>query len=95
MQKNNFKTIEAEDERRYFQHHTEKVRSGVWSTLGSMRLAGDLLTMFVPRVLNVIVSASGGGMPGREDPASAVSRGESSEAPKEDHGGPDKPESLK
>lgn len=60
MEGNNFKKLMEEDEERYLQHHHNQVGSRVWGTLGFFRLIGDLVTMFIPRVMDVFVMAAGG-----------------------------------
>ena len=60
MEVNNFKKLMEEDEERYLQAHNNQVGTRVWGTLGFFRLIGDLVTMFIPRVIDVFVMAAGG-----------------------------------
>ena len=49
-----------EEEEAYKQLHEKKVASNVWGTLGLFRLVGDLVEIFIPRVMEVFVIAAGG-----------------------------------
>ena len=61
MEENNFQRLMAEDEDHYTQLYGDKIRSNVWETMGFIRLVGEMVTMFVPRVFDVFVMATGGG----------------------------------
>ncbi len=50
----------AEDEDHYTRLYGDKIRSNVWETMGFIRLVGEMVTMFVPRVFDVFVMATGG-----------------------------------
>lgn len=60
MAGNNFKQLYEEEERLYQANHHHKIRSNLWGTLGLFRLAGDLVDVFLPRVFDIFVMASGG-----------------------------------
>lgn len=49
-----------EEEEHYLQNYDRKVRTSIWGTLGFFRLIGDLVGMFLPRVVDVVVMAAGG-----------------------------------
>ena len=61
MAGNNFKQLYEEEERLYEANHDHKIRSNLWGTLGLFRLMGDLIDVFLPRVFDIFVMASGGG----------------------------------
>ena len=59
---NNFKDLFREEELRFERQapQEDKVRSGIWRTLGFFKLLGQIIEMFIPRVFDVFVAAAGG-----------------------------------
>lgn len=49
-----------EDEDHYTRMYSDKIQSNIWETMGFIRLVGEMVTMFVPRVFDVFVMAAGG-----------------------------------
>lgn len=60
MKINNFKTILEEDEQQYAEERSEKDRAGIWGMLGAYKFVGQLVEMYVPRAIEVLISAVGG-----------------------------------
>lgn len=60
MKTNNFKTIIEEDEQQYARERSEKNRAGIWGMLGAYKFVGQLVEMYVPRAIEVLISAVGG-----------------------------------
>lgn len=58
MEGNNFKQLYEEEEYTYRENHQHKIRTNIWGTLGLFRLVGDLIEVFLPRVMDVFVMAS-------------------------------------
>mgnify|MGYP006289035297 FL=1 len=96
MEGNNFKQLYEEEEYAYQTNHQHKVRANIWGTLGLFRLVGDLVDVFLPRVMDVFVMASGaraekserGPLRGKEPPSESVQRSDPGKiaprAPEED-----------
>ena len=66
MRVNNFKELERE-EIRNIDPSIEKIKSNVNSNLGIFQLIGEMVEMFLPRLLNMIVSLTGGSSIDDED----------------------------
>jgi len=60
MEDNNFKRLYEDEENAYEVKHHQKIRANVLGTLGLFRLVGDLVDVFLPRVMDIFVMASGG-----------------------------------
>lgn len=60
MKTNNFKTILEEDEQQYTDERRDKDRAGIWGMLGAYKFVGQLVEMFVPRAIEVLISVVGG-----------------------------------
>jgi len=57
---NNFKRMQEEDETRYEESHERRVKSGVVGTLGFLRFVGQLVDIYLPRVVDVFIATAGG-----------------------------------
>ncbi len=57
---NNFKRMQEEDEARYEESHERRVKSGVVGTLGFLRFVGQLVDIYLPRVVDVFIVTAGG-----------------------------------
>ena len=60
MEQNNFKQLFEQEEETYEKNHQRHIASKVWGTLGLFRLVGDIVEIFIPRVMEVFVMAAGG-----------------------------------
>lgn len=60
MKINNFKKIEEEDEQRYAETLQGQGQAGIWGTLGVYKFVGQLVEIYVPRAVDVLISATGG-----------------------------------
>lgn len=60
METNNFQKLMQEEEENYQRLQEDRVHSKVWGTLSLFRLVGDLVDVFVPRVVDVFVMVAGG-----------------------------------
>jgi len=71
---NNFKRMQEEDEMRYGELEEKRVKSGIMGTLGFLRFVGQLVDIYLPRVVDMFVATAGGSVGGakihRSDPAS-------------------------
>ncbi len=57
---NNFKRLQEEDEARYDESQERRVKSGVMGTLSFLRFVGQLVDIYVPRVVDLFIASSGG-----------------------------------
>jgi hypothetical protein len=57
---NNFKKLLEEDESRYAQLYQERGGASIRGTIGLFRLVGDLVHMFLPSMMGILVLAFGG-----------------------------------
>ncbi len=61
MKVNNFKTIQEEDERYYAQQWQEKGRTALQNALSFCKLLGQIAEVYVPRAVEVLLSATDAG----------------------------------
>ncbi len=61
MKVNNFKTIQEEDERYYAQQWHEKGRAALQNTLSFYKFLGQIAEVYVPRAVEVLLSATDAG----------------------------------
>ncbi len=59
MKINNFKKIQEEDEQRYAGSFLDIGRAGIWGTLGVYKFVGQLVEVYVPRAVDVLICAAG------------------------------------
>lgn len=52
--------MQEEDEARYQESHERRVKSGVVGTLGFLRFVGQLVDIYLPRVVDVFIATAGG-----------------------------------
>jgi len=57
---NNFEQLLEEEASAFDAHKRQQAREGIISTLGSYKLIGQLVTVFVPDMINVLIAATGG-----------------------------------
>ena len=60
MKTNSFKAILEEDRVLYTRFHDEKVKNGIWNTLGYFKLFGDIVDVYLLKTVDVFVLAAGG-----------------------------------
>ncbi len=63
MKTNNFKTILEEDEQYYALHWQEQGRAGLRSALEVYKFIGRIVEVYVPRAVDVLLSATDAGHP--------------------------------
>lgn len=52
--------MQEEDEARYDESHERRVKSGVVGTLGFLRFVGQLVDIYLPRVVDMFIVTAGG-----------------------------------
>lgn len=52
--------MQEEDERHYGESQERRVKSGVMGTLGFLRFVGQLVDIYVPRVVDMFIATTGG-----------------------------------
>jgi hypothetical protein len=57
---NNFEQLLEEEASTFDVHKRQQAREGIISTLSSYKLIGQLVTVFVPDMINVLIEATGG-----------------------------------
>lgn len=60
---NSFRALQEETERDFNRSNAqfqEKVKAEVWGSLGVLRLIGQIVEMYLPKVVDVFIVASGG-----------------------------------
>jgi hypothetical protein len=57
---NNFEQLLEEEASTFDTHKRQQAREGIISTLSSYKLIGQLVTVFVPDMINVLIAATGG-----------------------------------
>ncbi len=63
MSINNFKRLQEEEEQLYKERYDARVKSGILQSLSFFRFIGYMMDMYVPKVFDLFVSASGGRQP--------------------------------
>lgn len=59
MKINNFKTIQEEDEQKFLGARQDNSRAGIWGTLGVYKFVGQLVDVYLPKAVDVLISATG------------------------------------
>lgn len=88
MRVNNFKQMGEEDEGDYYPNLSSQVQANVESTLGIFRFFGQVVEVFLPKVVDTIIVMSGGDAPD-QDTSSKERRGSSYPPPRRK--GPSRP----
>lgn len=63
MPENSFKKLLEEESREVNEKHKlqiNQVQGGIWQSLGFFRLVGDIVDVYIPRLLEVFIMAAGG-----------------------------------
>ncbi len=90
---NNFKRIQEEDEERYADR-TSRVQNSLWQTLGVFKLMGDVVEIYLPKVFDVLIAASGGRPESTDRPPGARPSGSSRPGPENSPGRPPEDENA-
>ncbi len=77
MKINNFKKILEEDEQYYALHWQEKGREGIRSALEFYKFLGQLVEVYVPRAVDVLLSVTDAGQPPQHQPPDVAPDGKS------------------
>jgi hypothetical protein len=59
MKINNFKKIQEEDEQKFLGAKQDSGRTSIWGTLGIYKFVGQLVEVYLPKAVDVIISAAG------------------------------------
>lgn len=59
MKINNFKKIQQEDEAKFLGAKQTNGRAGIWGALGLYKFVGQLVEVYLPKAVDVLISASG------------------------------------
>lgn len=59
MKINNFKKIQEEDEQKFLGAKQDNGRTGIWGTLGVYKFVGQLVEVYLPKAVDVLISATG------------------------------------
>lgn len=59
---NSFRKLQEEEEREFEESGIigDKIQSEVWGSLGLLRFIGQIVEMYLPKVVDVFIAASGG-----------------------------------
>lgn len=78
---NNFQKLQEENEEQYYTEHGSDLRDNLLGTFSTYRFIGDIIDVYVPRVVDLFIAIAGGGesdLPkstftrGKVDPVSGV-----------------------
>lgn len=58
MKINNFKKILEEDEQKFLGARQDSCRKSIWGALGVYKFVGQLMDMYVPKAVDVLISAT-------------------------------------
>lgn len=61
---NSFRDLEQENEDKFNKDDKESIRKGIWSTLSSFKLLGQLVDVYVPKFVEFFIVLSGGEVKG-------------------------------
>ncbi len=63
MRANNFKELEIEQASRFDAQRSDRVKKDVHNSMSIFRFIGDIIELYIPRVLGIFTSMSGGDAP--------------------------------
>ena len=78
---NNFQKLQEENEEQYYTEHGSDLRDNLLGTFSTYRFIGDIIDVYVPRVVDLFIAIAGGGesdspkstsIKGKRDPASGA-----------------------
>ena len=89
---NNFQKLQQENEEQYYTEHGSDLRDNLLGTFSTYRFIGDIIDVYVPRVVDLFIAIAGGGesssskstpKSGRKDPASGTNSATKGKDPSE------------
>jgi hypothetical protein len=74
---NNFHDLFDDDKHNYRPEQRRTVRNGLWQTLGTFKFVGQIVDVYLPAMMNILVAVVGGEANGQEPNARRSARGQS------------------